>query len=338
VSSRPNRSRSPTSAGSFHSPSSIGARRASQRRLNEMWFSRSSDPLIRQLLETGTEKHWKRRAQRRRYDFRVSRFLVQTRNRLAERREGVGLVARLFGSVVVTGLTAVALIAITEGIAAALHQHNVGLSLRLDRVVSDATYSGFVTAAVGAQAVFLALFFTTVGVIASTAYAVVPDEIRQLFLQERGSRVYIANVVRALVFGIVLLAMPAIGFSPHGLTVVVFTVLTLFSVLSLGYLGRRLFNFFDLSSLAIPLPGDFRRAARLAEVRKGRVPNEAQQRAAHQSAARTLGDIRQVVTLLVTRQGGERRALTDVLYRVLIMWGNYATTTKNRIRVCHGFG
>ena len=296
-----------------------------------MWSSRSGDPLIRELLQTGTAKHWKRRARRRRYDFRISHLFLEARNRLAKRRENASLVGGLLGGVVITGLTAVALIAISEGIAVALHQHHAGLSLRLDRVVADSRYAGFVTAGVGAQAAFLALFFTTVGVIASTAYAVVPDEIRQLFLQERGSRVYIANVVRALVFGIVLLAMPAIGFSPHGLTLVVFTVLTLFSVLSLGYLGRRLFNFFDLSSLAIPLPGNFRRAARLAEANKGRVPNEPQQRAAHQAAARTLGDVRQVVTHLVTRQGGERDALVDVLYRVLVMWGNYATVSKTRI-------
>ena len=106
----------------------------------------------------------------------------------------------------------------------------------------------------------LALFFTTVGVIASTAYARVPGEIRSLFVRERTSLIYVWNVAVALLVGLALLTMPLVAHRwPHGLTVLLFAVLTAFSVLSLVVLGTRLFNFFDLSTLSLPLRHRFLR-------------------------------------------------------------------------------
>ena len=83
------------------------------------------------------------------------------------------------------------------------------------------------------------MFFTTVGVIASTTYARVPGEIRGLFVRERTSVIYVRNVAVALLVGLALLTMPLVAHcSPHGLTVLLFAVLTAFSVLSLVISAR----------------------------------------------------------------------------------------------------
>lgn len=55
------------------------------------------------------------------------------------------------------------------------------------------SYGAFVGTAVGAEAAFLALFFTIVGVIASATYARVPGEIRGLFVRERTSLIYVGT-------------------------------------------------------------------------------------------------------------------------------------------------
>ena len=93
------------------------------------------------------------------------------------------------------------------------------------------------------MAVFLALFFTTVGVIASTAYVKVPGEIRQLFVKERTSTFYIFTVVVALIYGTVLLTFPVVsGRDLRGLTVVFFWFLTIASILSLTILSETVFQ------------------------------------------------------------------------------------------------
>jgi hypothetical protein len=146
--------------------------------------------------------------------------------------------------------------------------------------VSRDSYDGFVAAVVTALATFLALFFTTVGVIASTAYARVPGAIRRLFVREQTSNIYVWSVAIGLVFGIALLALPIMSrFEFRGLTLAVFAVLALFSVLSLVILGRDLFNFFDPSMLSRRLYPEFLSAVRSASATRQRIPDDAEARA-----------------------------------------------------------
>ena len=75
---------------------------------------------------------------------------------------------------------------------------------------------------------------------------------------------YVWNVAVALLVGLILLTMPVVTHrDPHGITVLLFAVLTAFSVLSLVLLGMQMFNFFDLSTLSYPLPRRFVQASRL---------------------------------------------------------------------------
>jgi hypothetical protein len=212
-----------------------------------------------------------------------------------------------------------ALFAAVEAIAtAAAHKLHWGaLFLSAD----PGGYTGFVGVAVGAEAALLALFFTTVGVIASTAYNRVPGEIRQLFVRERTSLVYVWNVTVALLVGLALLTMPLVAHRwPHGLTVLLFAVLTAFSVLSLAVLGTRLFNFFDLSTLSLPLRRRFLRGIKAASAAGRRVPREAQQQAAHDRAAAVLRVYGQLTDLVQTRDVSEGRAAERIALELIDCW------------------
>lgn len=220
-----------------------------------------------------------------------------------------------------SGFLAMLVVVLIEYTAVILGDHRLLTSL--SKPVKPSAYTAFVTGVVGAEATFLGLFFTTVGVIAATAYAHVPGEIRRLFVQERSSRTYAKVLVWALVSGIALLGAGALGYTPHALSVEFFALLSIFSVLSLLRLGVDLFNFFDVSALGDPLPRRFGTAAKAAATRS-RSP-ERRADTAGQEAAQVLERYRQLAVLVIHRRGGESRAPIQLSYQLLEMWGTYAT-------------
>jgi hypothetical protein len=220
---------------------------------------------------------------------------------------------------------------------AAGHVH----ALRLDRVAAPlaaSKYTPFVATAVGAEAVFMALFFTTVGVIASTTYADVPGEIRRLFVEEQGSRLYIFSVIATLVFGVLLLLLDPLGITPNTFTVVVFALLVIFSVVSLGRLGRRLFNFFDLSSLSEGLPARFMRASARAAVSGSRMPSTYKEQVAHGQGQAVLTTYRQLTALLTNRRGTEPRSPRWILAQLIQLWYAYGHCKSSIPTHSHWFG
>jgi hypothetical protein len=124
---------------------------------------------------------------------------VAVRDRVAQLRQDGQVLAGLVGDVLGAILATAALVTAVEALAtAARHALHWG---PLFTSVAPGSYGAFVGVAVGAEAAFLALFFTTVGVIASTAYARVPGEIRGLFVRERTTLIYVWNVAVALLVG-----------------------------------------------------------------------------------------------------------------------------------------
>jgi hypothetical protein len=288
------------------------------------WRSLRAGSSVRRLRRLGTDRYWSSRSRRRWVHLGWSRLLSSLRDRLAQFIQDGGLFAQLVIQAVPTGLVTLLLLLGLEAVAAVLNGHHVGWAHALDGHVAPERYEAFIATAVGAQGTFLALFFTTVGVIASTAYANVPGEVRQLFVHERGSRLYITNVVGALVFGVAILSMRLIDHQPHVLTVLSLSLLTVFSVLSLAALGTGLFNFFDLSSLATPLPGRLRRAVGAVTAGRSSLPSEAVQQASHERAAAVLSVYGQLTTLLSQRAGGEVRAPLRLARQLLEVWLQYA--------------
>ena len=277
------------------------------------------DAETRALARISRTTHWRRLDRRRRRLLQLSRTWVAIRDRGTQLRHDGGVLAGLIRDVLFATAATAALVAATEALAtAARHRLHWGT---IFIPVNPNDYGGFVGAAVGAEAVLLALFFTTVGVIASTAYARVPGEIRQLFVRERTSLIYVWNVAVALLVGLALLTMPLVAHRwPHGLTVLLFAILTAFSVLSLVVLGTRLFNFFDLSTLSLPLRRRFLRGVKAASAAGRSVPREAQQQAAHDRSAAVLRIYGQLTDLIETRDVSEGRAAQRIALELLDCW------------------
>jgi len=121
------------------------------------------------------------------------------------------------------------------------------------------SYDGFINTAAQVGATLLALYFATVGVVASTAYARGPHRIRILFVREKAGRFYTKCVALLVTTSLIVVALGQLDVAVHVLTVLLVVALAVFSVLSLVELGVTIFNFFDPSSLANPLIQDFQR-------------------------------------------------------------------------------
>jgi len=277
------------------------------------------------LKRLGTSEYWNKRARWQFWRDRISRAQFDAGSRVGEAQETRHVLAGIVGPALLAGGAAIVTFVALELAASAVAARGSGIE-RVTRSLSEADYATFVGALVGAQAVFLALFYTTVGVIASTAYAGVPAEIRTLFVRERSSRVYAQLVTWSLVFGILLLATGPLHYRPHAITVAVFGALALVAVLALVRLGTDLFKFFDLSSISTGLPRQFARAVKVATVSGSTIPDEPRQQAAHQRAASALAEYDQLTTLLVIRKIREARAPGRLIEQLLGMWLAYGGT------------
>lgn len=140
---------------------------------------RRQPPEIRALTRMSQAGRWRRLARARRRRLQLAWTWVITRDSMTQLRHDGGIVARLVRDVLFAALVTAALVTVSEALAAAARRWLHWGLLFLPSSPDD--YGGFVGAAVGAEAGLLALFFATVGVVASVAYARVPAEIRQLF-------------------------------------------------------------------------------------------------------------------------------------------------------------
>jgi hypothetical protein len=280
---------------------------------------REASKEAQRLAATSEADYWRQIDRRQRRRLHISRVGLTVRDRAAQLRQDGRVLADLLRRVLVALAGTAVVVAALEAAAGALH-HLLHWGSLFEPVTAN-SYSGFVGAAVGAEAVFLALFFTTVGVIASTAYAQVPSEIRSLFIRERTSLLYVWNVAVALLVGLILLTVPVVTHRElHGVTVLLFAVLTAFSVLSLVLLGLQMFNFFDLSTLSYPLPRRFLQAIKAASAAGKDLPEEIQQQAAHDRAADVLHQYRQLTELIHGRNIPEANAPERIAQQLLACW------------------
>lgn len=217
------------------------------------------------------------------------------------------------------------LLLVTESIARWLTRFDTAVTSRLATQASPGDYENLVAAIVGVEGFLLAMFYATLGIVASTSYQQVPAEVRQLFVRERSSQLFTRSVVRTLVLAILVLGVAQLGHQPHAFTLLVLVLLASFTVLMLVVVGTQLFNFFDSTSLSTQLPRRFSRALRSAMVRKGSTPDETRQLAAHGEAAVVLRLYRQLATLLAASGSTEVAGPRQLLSRAVRSWNTYSS-------------
>ncbi|MGN7187523.1 hypothetical protein [Microbacterium enclense] len=280
---------------------------------------RRRDPLSR----LSSPGYWASREKRERWSLGLSLIASRVKNYLVEFRDRSRIALELGKQSLPALLGALALLGILSVGSALISPASVESIAWLGSEVKDDTYRDLVAAGVGAIAALLGLYYATVGVVASTVYQNVPATIRNLFVQEPSGVVYVQGVVRALVFGIALLTLAAVGTDPTPLTIGAFALLSMNAVLRLMILGGQIFNFFDPTALAKTLRLRLLRAVKSVTSSAG-AKSAAVQTVARRTARETLTTYEQLTVLLEDRKGGSSEGPRRVINQLLSAAGEYS--------------
>lgn len=161
----------------------------------------------------------------------------------------------------------------------------------------EAAVSSLVGAAVAIAATLLGLYYTTVGVIASTIYRSVPGDVRDLFISERNGEVYLKVVVQTIATGILILVGAAFGYNVVGAVLLLEGALVTLTCIGLVVVTKHLFDYFDPSKLSAPLLKRIVADVRIVTRPKTRGIAHREQ-AAHSDAIRAFSSFRNLSELL----------------------------------------
>lgn len=213
-------------------------------------------------------RYWIRQARLQRAKLWVGRNLFKVRGWTRSRRESVSILTEILAIVARQLLFAVALVVGLEVLEREVipqlgalvgsfgNLPNAGplqallttlQSLQVDRTVSV----NMLTTMVQIAGVFLGLYFTAVSVVASTVYARVQGDVRDLLVREKVGNFYVRVVALLGVVGTILLAAYVLGYTPGVLNSTLVAFLGGLAILSFVVLGSRIFEFFN----PVPLTG-----------------------------------------------------------------------------------
>jgi hypothetical protein len=107
--------------------------------------------------------------------------------------------------------------------------------------------------------VFLALYFTTISVVASSVYANVQADVRSLLIREKVGNRYMQLIAFFGGVSLVLLVTETLGYSIGLLNFLLVSLMGLVAIFSIVVLGARAFDFFSPASLTRVLGQDIRK-------------------------------------------------------------------------------
>lgn len=117
-------------------------------------------------------------------------------------------------------------------------------------IPNNGDYVTFLATISGIGGVFIGLYYTGISAIASSIYARVPNNIRDLLAQERSGNVYMHYLSFLSVLGLMLIALNLSGFPKLYLAIPVMTIAAGVGVFAFVKLGQRAFNLFDPTALS----------------------------------------------------------------------------------------
>lgn len=131
-----------------------------------------------------------------------------------------------------------------------LYAHSFGWLLAAPARIATDRYQAILSAAVAGSAAILALFFATTSVVASTGYAEVTSDIRELIAQDRLNRRYLRLLAHTGGTALFALLVAVVGGPAPPLVASYIAILAAIGILAFLPLGFRTFALFDPSLLA----------------------------------------------------------------------------------------
>ena len=293
--------------------------------IRQLWMAVTARLRLRLLAEP---RWWRWRDRWHRWDVRRSRWLQARSSQFEGQRKNLAVAVELATKSAGIAIAAAVLLLATEALGALLCHIGWGPVQHITATRESNDYESLIGVLIGAEATLLALYYATVGVVASTAYSSVPGDIRKLFVQQRISTVYTRGIVRALVFTTVLFGLGSLGYHVRVLSVIVAVLLAVLAVLRLAVVGIAPFGFFDPASLTRDLPRGLDVLSRATTLPTAL--DEGSQQQAHADGRETLEHYRQITDLVASRPVRNSAAPLNVARQLLALIAVY-TSQKNRI-------
>lgn len=302
-----------------------------------MWFS------IR-----GTIKRWLHSKPQRLYEWQFSpyywklisgwqriKFTFETRlftmkSRTHDQRESFSIFRVISRAIVGPALFAIVFIIVLAAINYFLSPYIITSRLPFLLNLGQETSRNLLGIVAQVTGVFLALYFTAVSVVASTVYARVPGEIRELLIKEKVGNLYIQIVALTVAVAILLLGKSAFGFLINALDMLVVISLSIITIFSFIVLGLRIFSYFDPAKPAEYLGFDLVRWFKAATPKGFQWDNPSFQRHYQKQAERLLMTYRKVIYLATHAEYFDGTALVRLITQPLLLLQIYISD-KTRI-------
>ena len=190
-------------------------------------------------------------------------------------------------------------------------------------------YVALLTTVAATGGAFLALYFASLSVVASAAYAALPRAIHVLAVEEKIGSAYLAFVAHITAFSLLALAVNGLGATPSRLILTYCALMATVAVFAFVPLGRHIFAFFDPRMLSRGPARDFLRSLRAATVSGPRHSRAAFQRFFRQRALQaltTVEDLTDYASSASSVRGEVVRGLSGTMLDLLV--ANAAETLR----------
>lgn len=262
-------------------------------------------------------RYWNSKARWQRIKFIIGKNVFGMRSWNSSQRQSFFILIEIIKTVFWKVILAVVLVCILAVVDHFLSPHIAAIRF-LPQLDSETTrdFLGIVAQVAG---IFLGLYFTAISVVASTVYAKVPGEIRELLTKEKVGNLYIGIVALTVAVATLLLVKGAIGFSIGILDVLLVALLIVMAIFSFVLLGMRIFNFFDFTELAKQLDSELVHWFSAATTKGFEFDEPSFQAHYQRQAERALRTYSGVVMLALEDKHFSGKALTELISRPLLL-------------------
>lgn len=203
------------------------------------------NPLLRRFWLKNSIWYWQVRKLAASAKFRLHRRAFVIKAGVAETRDKCSIIWEILFRIACKAAIAVGSVAILVAIEKAFPLLSEPFNWKIE---PDAEYS-FLATMSQVSATMLGLYFTAVSLVASTAYARVPGNVRAMIVEEQVGNFYFAFLAHFAATSVVMLATVSLGVPIGVLNTLWLSFLGLFGLFSFVILGLRTFSFFDPTAL-----------------------------------------------------------------------------------------
>lgn len=171
--------------------------------------------------------------------------------------------------------------------------------------------------------IFLGLYFTAVSVVASSMFARVPDNLRDLLLKEKVGNLYIKILAMLTAVSVILIGYKSFGGQPGLITILFVIILGCFGIFCFVSLGVRAFFFFDPTKLGDAIFYDLFNDIRLATINGFNFLDVNFQAHYQKFASRNIATLKTLIDICVKESHLQKRSLPTVLQKTVYFMETY---------------